>query len=44
MTGKRMSQDPGGAVWALVFEPGDEVTAGLTASGRERHPPTNVLR
>ena len=31
MKAKRMSQPPGPAVWALVFESGDEVIGGLTA-------------
>ncbi|MBV8202302.1 MAG: DNA-binding protein [Acidobacteria bacterium] len=35
MKAKRMSKDPGAAVWALVFERGDEVISGLTAFARE---------
>jgi hypothetical protein len=35
MKAKRMSKDLGAAVWALVFEPGDEAIAGLTAFARE---------
>jgi predicted DNA-binding protein with PD1-like motif len=36
MKEKRMSNDPGAAVWAVVFAPGDEVIFGLTAFAR-RH-------
>jgi len=35
MKAKRMSQPPGPAVWALVFESGDEVIGGLTAFALE---------